>query len=517
MGNARAPLLRDERQRGAGDEPGLTLGSARGRWVVAATILGSGMASLDATVVGIALPRIGEDLGVGLTGLQWTVNAYVLTLAAFLLLGGSLGDRLGRRRVFLIGVVWFAAASTICAVAPSAGLLIVARALQGVGGALLTPGSLAILEASFRKQDRAAAIGAWSGFAGIAVAIGPFVGGWLIESVSWRLIFLVNLPVAVAVAWVTLRYVPESRDPAAPAHSDFAGTALAAAGLAGVVYALTDGPDAGWTSLRVLAAGLLGAAALVGFIVVEARSDHAILPLRLFRSAQFSAANAVTFVVYGALGGTLFLLPIQLQRVLGYSPTAAGASLLPITVVMLLLSSRMGRLATRIGPRLPMTFGPLVCAVGALMLSQVGAGSGYFTGLIPGVTVFGLGLATTVAPLTATVLAAAGAEHAGVASAVNTDVARTAQLIAVAVLPLAAGITAATYADVAAFSTGFQHALWISAAVLAAGGGLAFATIRRPLVAVRQAHMSSCAVDAPPRGPAAVGGRTAEEASQKAA
>jgi EmrB/QacA subfamily drug resistance transporter len=475
------------------------------------------MASLDATVVGIALPRIGSDLGVGLTGLQWTVNAYVLTLAAFLLLGGSLGDRLGRRRVFVTGVVWFAVASTACAIAPSAGLLIAARAAQGVGGALLTPGSLAILQASFSKEDRAAAIGAWSGFAGIAVAIGPFIGGWLIESVSWRLIFLVNLPVAVAVVWITRRHVPETRDPAAPAHSDFAGTALAAAGLAGVVYALTDGPETGWTSFPVLATGLCGAAALVAFLLVEARSDRAILPLTLFRSAQFSAANGVTFVVYGALGGTLFLLPIQLQRVLGYSPTAAGASLLPITVVMLLLSSRMGRLATRIGPRLPMTLGPLICAAGLLVVSRVGAGSGYFTGLLPGVTVFGLGLATTVAPLTATVLAAASPEHAGVASAVNTDVARTSQLIAVAVLPVAAGITASSYADIAAFSTGFQHALWISSAVLAAGGALAFATIRRPLVAVPAAHMSSCAVDAPPRGPAALPERVAAASHERAA
>ena len=475
----------------------LVLRSARGRWVVAAMILGSGMASLDATVVNIALPSIGADLGVGLTGLQWTVNAYTLTLAAFLLLGGSLGDRVGRRRVFVIGVIWFAAASAACSVAPSAGFLIAARGLQGVGGALLTPGSLAILEASFRKEDRAAAIGAWSGFAGIAVAIGPFIGGWLIQSVSWRLIFLVNLPLAVAVVWVAIRHVPETSDADAPRHSDVAGTILAAAGLAGIIYALTEGPARGWTDLIVVVSGFAGALALAGFFAVEARSDHPILPLGLFRSAQFSAANAVTFVVYGALGGALFLLPIQLQRVLGYSPTAAGASLLPITVVMLLLSARMGRLATRIGPRLPMTFGPLIAACGLLLLSRVGAGSGYWTGLLPGVTIFGLGLSATVAPLTATVLAAASSEHAGVASAVNTDVARTAQLVAVAVLPVAAGITAATYSDLAAFSTGFQHALWIGAGVLAAGGLLAFATIRKPLVAAEPTAISGCPVDGP--------------------
>lgn len=483
----------------------LALQSARGRWVLVATILGSGMASLDATVVNIALPRISADLGGGLTSLQWTINAYTLTLAAFLLLGGSLGDRFGRRRVFVVGVIWFAAASLACAVAPTSGFLIAARALQGVGGALLTPGSLAILEASFRKEDRAAAIGAWSGFAGIAVAIGPFIGGWLIQAVSWRLIFLINLPLAVAVVWVALRHVPETRNPLAPRGLDFAGTALAAVGLSGIVYALTEGPEAGWTDPTILVTGLVGVAAIAGFFVVEARSAHPILPLELFRSTQFSAANGVTFVVYGALGGSLFLLPIQLQRVLQYSPTAAGSSLLPITVVMLLLSARMGRLATRIGPRLPMTVGPLLAGLGLLVLSQCGAGSTYISGVLPGVTIFALGLSATVAPLTATVLAAARSEHAGVASAVNTDIARTAQLIAVAVLPVAAGITSASYANVADFSTGFEHAMWIAAAALALGGLLAFATIRKPLVTIEPTNMSSCAVDAPPGGPACVG------------
>jgi len=484
--------------------PELLLESTPGRWVLAATILGSGMASLDATVVNIALPRIGADLGVGLTALQWTINAYTLTLAAFLLLGGSLGDRYGRRRVFTVGVIWFALASLACSIAPTSGVLIAARALQGIGAALLTPGSLAILEASFRQDDRAAAIGAWSGFSGVAVAIGPFVGGWLIESVSWRLIFLINLPIAALVVWVALRHVPESRNPAAPARVDLSGTALAAAGLTGVVYALTEGPSKGWGEPAVLICGLAGIAAIVGFLVVESRSDHPILPLDLFRSGQFTAANAVTFVVYGALGGALFLIPIQLQRVLHYSPTAAGSSLLPITVVMLALSARMGRLATRIGPRIPMTVGPLLAGLGLLIVSQVGVGSNYFTDLLPGVLIFALGLSATVAPLTATVLAAAPAENAGVASAVNTDVARTAQLVAVAILPVVAGITAASYANVAAFSTGFEHAMWIGAAGLALGGLLAWATIRKPLVAVESTTMTSCAVDAPPRGPASV-------------
>jgi EmrB/QacA subfamily drug resistance transporter len=484
--------------------PELVLKSARGRWVVVATILGSGMASLDATVVNIALPRIGADLGGGLTSLQWTVNAYTLTLAAFLLLGGSLGDRLGRRRIFVVGVVWFAVASLACAVAPTSGILILARAFQGVGGALLTPGSLAILEASFRQQDRAAAIGAWSGFAGITTAIGPFVGGWLIQSVSWRLIFVINIPLAAVVIWVTIRHVPETSDPDAPSRFDLAGTGLAAAGLTGIVYALTEGPARGWTDLTVVASGVVGILAIAGFFAVEAGNDHPILPLGIFRSSQFSAANAVTFVVYGALGGSLFLLPIQLQRVLHYSPTAAGSSLLPITVVMLVLSARMGRLATRTGPRIPMTVGPLLAGVGLLLLSKVGAGSSYVADVLPAVTVFALGLSATVAPLTATVLAAAPAEHAGVASAVNNDVARTAQLIAVAVLPVAAGITSASYSNVTNFSAGFEHAMWIAAVALAAGGALAFATIRRPLVETKPSSMISCGLDAPPPGPVSV-------------
>jgi EmrB/QacA subfamily drug resistance transporter len=461
------------------------------------------MASLDATVVNIALPRIGADLGGGLTSLQWTVNAYTLTLAAFLLLGGSLGDRLGRRRVFVIGVIWFAVASLACGVAPSSAALVFARAFQGIGGALLTPGSLAILEASFRQQDRAAAIGAWSGFGGITTAIGPFIGGWLIQSVSWRLIFVINLPLAAVVIWVAMRHVPETRDPAAPNRFDLTGTGLAAAGLTGIVFALTEGPARGWSDLTVIATAVVGVSAIIGFFVVESGSDHPILPLGIFRSAQFSAANAVTFVVYGALGGSLFLLPIQLQRVMHYSPTAAGSSLLPITVVMLLLSARMGRLATRTGPRLPMTVGPVLAGVGLVLLSQAGGGSSYIAAVLPGVTVFALGLSATVAPLTATVLAAAPAEHAGVASAVNNDVARTAQLIAVAVLPVAAGITSASYSNVSDFSAGFQHAMWIAAAGLGVGGVLAFATIRKPLVETKTPDMLSCSLDAPPRGPAA--------------
>jgi EmrB/QacA subfamily drug resistance transporter len=466
--------------------------------VLLATVLGSGMAGLDATVVNIALPRIGTDLGTGLSGLQWTVNAYTLTLAGFLLLGGSLGDRSGRRRMFVTGVVWFAAASALCALAPTSAALIGARALQGVGGALLTPGSLAIIEASFCPEDRSAAIGAWSGLGGVAIAIGPFLGGWLVEAVSWRLIFLINLPLAALVVWVAVRHVPESRDPNATGPLDVPGAALAAVGLAGVIYALTEA-DKGWGAPAVVIAGLGGVVALAAFVVREGSAPNPMLPLEVFRSQQFTAANLVTFVVYAALGGSLFLLPIQLQRVVGFSPLKAGTAVIPITIVMLLLSARAGRLAQRIGPRLPMTAGPIVASVGLALLVRIGAGSTYAGAVFPAVLVFALGLSLTVAPLTATVLAAASEEHAGVASAVNNDVARVAGLVAVAGLPIVAGISASAYADPVAFSRGFHHAVAITATVCALGGILAWATIRRPgPVPVLEAPTSHCAVDATP-------------------
>lgn len=453
--------------------------SAPGRWVVAATVLGSGMAFLDATVVNIALPRIGEDFDADIAGLQWTVNAYALTLAGLLLLGGALGDRLGRRRVFIWGVAWFAVASLLCAVAPTVELLIAARAVQGVGAALLTPTSLAIIQSSFHPDDRGGAIGAWSGLVGVATAVGPFLGGWLVGVASWRLIFLINLPLSAAVIWVAARHVPESRDPdAAGRPLDVTGAALAAFGLAGVTYALTEGPGSGWGAPATVILGALGVAALAAFVVVEARSVNALVPLSIFRSRLFTAANVVTLVVYGALSGALFLVPIQLQQVVGYSPLQAGMALIPMTVMMLLLSPWAGRLSQRIGPRLPMGVGPLVGAVGLALLVPVGEGADYVTQVLPPVVIFGLGLAITVAPLTATVLGAAREEQAGVASAVNNYVARVAGLLAVAIIPVAAGIGGADYLDPVAFDEGYRVGMWISAVVCAAGGVLALATIR---------------------------------------
>jgi EmrB/QacA subfamily drug resistance transporter len=448
--------------------------------VLLATVLGSGIAFLDATVVNVALPTIGEELDAGIAGLQWVVNAYTLTLSGFLLLGGSLGDHYGRRRVFVVGVIWFAAASLLCGLAPGVEALIAARALQGIGGALLTPGSLAIIEASFRAEDRGPAIGAWSGLGGVTAAIGPFLGGWLVQAASWRWIFLINLPLAVVVVWVARRHVPESRDPNARGRLDYLGAALAAAGLGGVVYALTDGPALGWTSPRILLAGAVGVAALVAFVLWERRSRHPMLPLDIFASRQFTAANLVTFVVYGALGGSLFLMPIQLQRVVGFSPLAAGVALIPITVIMLLLSARAGRLSARIGPRLPMTLGPLLVAAGFVLYTRIGPGADYLTDILPGMLVFGVGLTLTVAPLTATVLAAAPREHAGIASAVNNDVARAAGLLAVAVLPVAAGISGAGALDPGRFDDGFHTAVLIAAALCAVGGLVSWFAIRNP-------------------------------------
>ena len=498
-------------------QPQLRYASRVGRWVLAATVLGSGIASLDATVVGIALPAIGRDFHVDVATLQWVVDAYTLSLAGLLLLGGTLGDRYGRRRVFVIGTIWFALASLLCGLAPDATTLILARALQGIGAALLTPGSLAILQASFVENDRSKAIGAWSGFGGLAAAVGPFVGGWLISAVSWRLVFFINLPVAAAVVAIAVRHVPESRAPGVTGPLDVPGAVSITGALVGITYGLIAASGRGWTSVPVLSSLLGGVVLLAAFLIIESRRADPMLPLGVFSSRQFSAANAVTFVVYGALGGTLFLLPTVLQEVNGYSPLASGAALLPVTVIMLTLSARSGALAARIGPRLQMSVGPIVIAAGLLLFTRATGSGTYLTDVLPAVLVFGFGLAINVAPLTSTAMSAVPADHAGIASAVNNDVARAAGLIAVAVLPVAAGITGDSYLHPAALSHGFRNALIISAVACAAGGLLAAATIRNPprdrtrpeepeRPAPRDIH---CCLDAPPlrgnQAPAAAG------------
>ena len=477
----------------------MRLASAQGRLTLGAAALGTGMAFLDGTVVNVALPAIGEDLDAGLAGLQWTVNAYALTLAGLLLIGGSLGDHIGRRRVFAWGVAWFALASLLCTVAPTIETLIAARAIQGVGAAMLTPGSLALLEATFHPDDRGSAIGAWSGLAGVSTAIGPFLGGWLVEAVSWRLIFLINLPLAAAVLWAS-RAIPESSDPSVRGQRlDVAGAALAALGLAGVTYALTEGPGGSWTDPAVLVLGVGGVLAMAAFLAQQARGAHPLVPLDIFSSRLFSAANAMTFVVYAALAGALFLLPIQLQQVTGYTPLEAGASLIPMTIVMLLLSSWAGRLAQRIGPRLPMGVGPIVAGAGLALLVRVGPDAGYVADVLPAVVVFGLGLAITVAPLSVAVLGAAGEARAGIASAINNAVSRVAGLLAVAVIPVAAGISGDDYLVPAAFDEGFETGVLISAALCASGGVLSLALVRNPEPAAEpEPAPAHCAISGPP-------------------
>jgi EmrB/QacA subfamily drug resistance transporter len=484
----------------------LSFGTARGRWVIAATVLGSGIAALDATVVGIALPTIGRAFHSGVGTLQWVVSGYSLTLAAFLLLGGSLGDRLGRKRVFSIGIIWFAVASMGCGLAPNAGVLIAARVLQGVGGALLAPASLAILQASFRPEDRSRAIGAWSGLGGVATAAGPILGGYLILA-SWRWVFFINLPVAIGVLILTARHVPETRDPSTAGHVDAVGAGLAVLFLAGLTYGLIDGPGHGWTSPVVLGSLIVAGLAGPAFLLVERARAHPMLPLGVFRSRQFSGANAVTFIVYGALGGALFLLPVELQLVSHYSPLSSGLALLPVTVIMLTFSAHSGQLAARIGPRLQMAAGPVVVGAGLLLLTRATYGGNYAVQVLPAVVVFGLGLAITVAPLTATAMSAAPAEHAGVASAVNNVVARAAGLLAVAILPLLAGITGAAALEPHHLAVGFREAVIIAGLACAAGGLLAAATIRNPKgAAPRQHHRVRayyCALDGTPLQPSA--------------
>jgi EmrB/QacA subfamily drug resistance transporter len=497
-------------------EPGrITLGQPRGRWIIAATVLGSSMAMLDSTVVNVALPTIGRELHTSLAGLQWVVTSYTLTLAGLILLGGALGDRFGRRRVFLIGVTWFALSSALCGVAPGIGVLIAARALQGIGGALLTPGSLAIIQSAFAADDRPRAIGAWSGLGGVAGAIGPFLGGWIVGSIGWRWIFLLNLPLAAAVIAVTIRHVPESRDPTAQGRFDIAGAALAALALAGITAGLIEAPSP--SRLTSLVPAVAGLAAGVAFVLLERRRGHhpervpPMLPLGIFSSRQFTAINLITFVVYGAMGAVFFLLVLSLQVVAGFTPLQAGISLLPSTAAMLLLSARAGALAQRFGPRWLMTGGLLTAAAGLALLTRIGPDTSYVADVLPAVLLFGLGLSMTVAPLTATVLASADERHAGVASGVNNATARAAGLLAVAGLPAAVGLSGNALHVSASLNRGFHEAMLIcSGLMVAAALGSALLVdnnVLRPSPGEEVPEpecLTNCAVGAPPLEPGLV-------------
>jgi EmrB/QacA subfamily drug resistance transporter len=462
---------------GSLSEQPVALGTPRGRRVIAVTVLASGMAFLDATAVNVALPSIGRELGSSLASLQWTLTGYTLTLAAFILLGGALGDRYGRRKVFVIGVAWFAAASLLSGLAQTPWQLIAARAVQGIGGALLAPGSLSLIQSSFRPGDRGRAIGLWSSLSGVAGLIGPFIGGALVDFVSWRLVFLVNVPVAIVVVAMA-RLVPVSRGESRHGRFDVPGAALGALALGGITYALISaGENPGRTDVAVSV--VLGVLATVAFVVREKRAADPMLPPRLFADRRFTGANLATLVIYGALGGVSLFLVLQLQNVLGYDATAAGAAMLPSILVITLLSPRAGALAQRIGPRLPMTVGPLIAAAGALYLSGVDGDQPYWVEVLPGSLLQGLGMATTVAPLTATVLGAAPDALAGVASGVNNAVARAGQLLAVAALPVAVGLSGEDYTHPAAFTAGFRTALTVCAALFALGGLISWLTIRQ--------------------------------------
>jgi EmrB/QacA subfamily drug resistance transporter len=452
------------------------LSSRTGRGIVVAAVLGSGMAMLDGTVITVALVRIGEDLNASLADLQWITNGYLLSLASLILLGGSLGDRYGRRRIFVVGAVGFALTSAFCGIAQNPGQLIAARVLQGVAGALLTPGSLAIIEATIRHEDRAKAIGSWSGLGGVAAAIGPFVGGWLVQYASWRWAFFLNLPLAALTVLLAVRTVPETRNEEAGHRFDVLGAVLATLSLALVTYALIQYESLGsvWTIVVVMVGLVIG----LGFAAVERRAANPMVPPSLFTDRQFTGANLMTLVVYGALGAVMFFLTLQLQTVLGYGPLTAGLATLPMTLLMLFLAAKGGELGARIGPRLPMTVGPVVCAIGVALLTGVGAGSSYLVGVLPGVVVFGLGLCLLVAPLTATVLAAAPDRFAGAASGVNNAVARAGSLLAVAALPAVVGLTGTAYRDAAVFTEAYRTAMWVCAGLLVAGGLVSWVLIR---------------------------------------
>ncbi|MEU1241922.1 MFS transporter [Micromonospora parva] len=468
----------------------LRMGTTAGRGTLLAAVLASGMVFLDSTVVNVALPRLGQDLGANVADLQWTINGYLLMLAAFVLLGGALGDRFGRRRIFLIGVVWFTAASVLCGLAQDTGWLIGARFLQGAGGALLTPGSLSVLQSSFHPDDRGRAIGAWAGLSGVSTALGPFIGGWLIDALSWRWIFFLNLPIAVLVLLAALRWVPESRDESASRiegrdrtrrRFDVAGALLGALALAGVTYALIDAPARGFDSAEVLIAAAVGVLAAVAFVLLERRrGDAAMLPTGLFSSRLFSVLNLFTVVVYAALGGFTFFFAVYLQNVVEWSAFRTGIALLPMTLLLLVGSARAGALSARIGPRLPLAVGPLIAAVGLLLLRGVGPGASYWRDVLPGVLLFGIGLTLVVAPLTASVLAAVQDRFSGVASGFNNAASRAGGLLAVAALPLLVGLSGAGYEQKADLTDAYRAALAWCAGLLLAGAVLALVLVHRP-------------------------------------
>ena len=469
------------------------LNSAEGRWIITGMVLGSAATFLNATVVNIALPTIGTDLGADLAGLQWVVNGYLLTLSALILIGGSAGDIFGRRRVFLGGLALMVVGSVGAMAAPSLGWLIAARLLQGIGAAGMTPASLAIVDASFAEEERGKAVGLWASGSSFAAAAGPFLGGWLVDSGSWRWVFALNLPLAAGAAWATLRHVPESVGDRPGRHLDLPGAALAAVAIFGLVYGLVQGPGDGWNDPTVVASLALGVLASLGFAIRESRASDPMLPFRLFRSRQFSGTNALTLLMYFTIGGSFFFLALQLQVVSGYTASAAGAAIVPLSLLLIAGSPTAGRLSATYGPRWLLTIGPVVAGIGMLLYLRVGEDANYLTDVLPGVAVMGVGLAIMVAPLTATVLGSVAVADVGIASAVNNAIARTGGLLATAMLPFLAGVSTAAVGP--EFAEGFRRAMVISAGLAFAGGIIGFATADRcvALLTTQQASpVSGC-------------------------
>ena len=466
---------------------------AQKRWVLVVAVLGSSLAFIDGTVVNVALPAIQRDLGASVSQAQWVVEAYALLLAALMLVGGALGDRLGRRRVFAIGVALFGAASLACAASRGVEQLIAARAAQGVGAALLVPGSLALIGAFFPEDERGRAIGTWAGFSGVASAVGPLLGGYLVDALSWSWAFAVNVPLALLVLAITWRRLPESRPGGERQRLDFAGAVLATLGVAGLVYFFIEAPVVGWGTPGVLAALAAGVLALAAFFFVERRHPAPMLPLQLLRERNFAAANLLTLLLYAPLGGALFFLPLNLIQVQGLSATAAGAALLPFIALLFLLSRWAGGVAQRHGARLPLTIGPLVAAVGFALLALPGRGAGYWSGFLPGIAVLGLGMAITVTPLTTAVMNSVGPDAAGTASGVNNALSRVAGVLAIAVFGalMAAVFEPRLRAALATLPADLADAVWQQrgrlAAIEVAPGSAAAGQVR---VAVQEAFVA---------------------------
>ena len=450
------------------------------RWTLIATIMGSSVAFIDGSVVSVALPAIQRDLGGGLAAQQWIVDAYLLTLGSLILVGGALADVFGEVRMFTLGVAAFGVASALCAAAPDSTSLIAFRAVQGLAGALLTPASLAVLTATFSGAERGAAIGTWTAWSGIATVIGPLLGGWLIEVSSWRMIFLINVPIAAATVLLVLAKVPRRGPTRTDARVDYGGAALCAAGLAALVFGFIEQPRRGWGDAAVQASLAAGVVLLACFVLYEARTDAPMLPLRLFARRNFAVTNVETFAVYGGLSAFGFFLTLFLQQLAGYSPFQAGLAQLPVTIMLFALSRYVGRLSARYGPRAFMAAGPLLAGASVFLLTRLPIDLDYWTDLLPPLLGFALGLSLTVAPLTTTVLGEAGAGDAGIASGVNNAVARVAGLVAIA----AVGIAAAGVTDHLS-PHGFHRAVAIVALLLGLGGAVGAAGIRNPEAAAR--------------------------------